>query len=236
MLSKVLKPHVDQFGEGNDDDINDDDDEGLRNTNNVGSQDMDYDNEELESSYPDDSGNEKKHKTKYEKFREELLNKEFQFKLGVKFNSLYELKDAISECDVFMEKLSESFSSIILQDRGKLIPTVYEWIRNYLTNKSNELDPNTLKIKKKTPRKKASSSVAKVVSKINAIEGVSEENATQCVFEVDVMIKKMMEAFEDELSQDPHSQVCNPTPIVEQAEKTQEDVEKNKKLKKNKHV
>ncbi|CAI8590917.1 unnamed protein product [Vicia faba] len=52
-----------------------------RNRNNVGSQDVDYDNEELQSSDHEDSDNEKQLKPKYEKFRGELLNKDFQFKL-----------------------------------------------------------------------------------------------------------------------------------------------------------
>ncbi|KAI5421620.1 hypothetical protein KIW84_045159 [Lathyrus oleraceus] len=54
-----------------------------RNTNNVESQDVDYDSEELESSDSDDNDNEKQPKPKYEKFRGELLNKDFQLKLGI---------------------------------------------------------------------------------------------------------------------------------------------------------
>lgn len=50
-----------------------------RNTNNVESQDVDYDSEDLESSDPDDSDDVKQPKPKYEKFREELLKKDFQF-------------------------------------------------------------------------------------------------------------------------------------------------------------
>lgn len=45
-----------------------------RNPNNVGSQDVEYESDELESSDHDDSGNEKY--PKYEKFIGELLNKE----------------------------------------------------------------------------------------------------------------------------------------------------------------
>lgn len=43
------------------------------------------------SSDPDNSDNERL--PKYEKFRKELLNKDYEFKLGMKFNSLLEFKD-----------------------------------------------------------------------------------------------------------------------------------------------
>lgn len=36
----------------------------------------------------------------------------------------------------------------------------------------------------------------------------------------DARIKGMMSAFEDQPSQDPQSQVCNPTHVAEQAKKT----------------
>lgn len=75
-----------------------------RNINNVGSQDVDYDIEELESSGLDGSDNEKQPKVKYEKFRGELLNKDFQFKLGMKFNSLSEFKDEIRKWYVLKGK------------------------------------------------------------------------------------------------------------------------------------
>ncbi|KAI5444828.1 hypothetical protein KIW84_013200 [Lathyrus oleraceus] len=109
VLSKMLRPHVDQLSEGSGDVSSYDDVRGIRfydseeertcerneefvkvvlerpthrnevwltrNPNNVGNQNIDYESEELESSDPDDSGNEKH--LKYEKFRGDLLNKEF---------------------------------------------------------------------------------------------------------------------------------------------------------------
>ncbi|XP_058756990.1 uncharacterized protein LOC131630222 [Vicia villosa] len=60
--------------------------------------DVDYESEELGSSDPDVSDNEKM--PKYEKFRGELLNKDYEFKLGMEFNSLVEFKDAIREWSV----------------------------------------------------------------------------------------------------------------------------------------
>lgn len=58
---------------------------------------MDYDSEELESYELNDSDNEKQTKPKYEKFIGKLLNKDFQFKLDMEFNSFSEFKDAIRE-------------------------------------------------------------------------------------------------------------------------------------------
>lgn len=58
-------------------------DSSKRNTNNVESQDVDCDSEDLESSDPDVSDNKKQRKSKYGKFIADLLNKDFQFKLGM---------------------------------------------------------------------------------------------------------------------------------------------------------
>lgn len=69
-----------------------------RNPNNVSREDVHYASEELDSSDPNDSGHEMH--PKYEKFRSELMNKDFQFKLGMKFNSLGEFKYAIREWHV----------------------------------------------------------------------------------------------------------------------------------------
>ena len=57
-----------------------------------------YLSEELESDDPDDFDSEKG--PKFEKFRKEQLNKKFEFKLGMEFNSLREFKDAIIEWNV----------------------------------------------------------------------------------------------------------------------------------------
>ncbi|XP_058761902.1 uncharacterized protein LOC131657970 [Vicia villosa] len=65
---------------------------------NIPRDDVDYCSEELDSSDPDESGDEKN--PKYEKFRSELMNKDFKFKLGMEFNSLVEFKDAIREWSV----------------------------------------------------------------------------------------------------------------------------------------
>ena len=55
-----------------------------RNETNFGSRNVDYDIEKLDSSDPDESDkDDKQPKSKYEKFRGELLNKDFQFKLGM---------------------------------------------------------------------------------------------------------------------------------------------------------
>ncbi|XP_058756954.1 uncharacterized protein LOC131630180 [Vicia villosa] len=70
-----------------------------RNTTN--DEDVDYASEELDSSDADESDmGEKPSKPKYDKFRSELLNKDFQFKLGMEFKSLSEFKDAIREWSV----------------------------------------------------------------------------------------------------------------------------------------
>lgn len=61
-------------------------------------QDGDYGSEELGSLDPDDSVNERM--SKYEKFRGDLLNKDYEFKLGMKFNSLVEFKDSIRDLSV----------------------------------------------------------------------------------------------------------------------------------------
>ena len=64
-------------------------------------EDVDYASEELESSDADESDmDDKPSKPKYEKFRSELLNKDFQFKLGMEFISLSEFKDAIRDWSV----------------------------------------------------------------------------------------------------------------------------------------
>ena len=57
-----------------------------------------YLSEELDSSDPDESGHEGG--PKYEKFRREQLNKNFEFRLGMEFNSLREFKDAMIEWNV----------------------------------------------------------------------------------------------------------------------------------------
>lgn len=69
-----------------------------RNRKNVGTEDVDYESEELESSDPDDSDNKKL--PKYDKFIGEMMNKDFQLILGIKFNSLSEFKDVIREWSV----------------------------------------------------------------------------------------------------------------------------------------
>ena len=72
-----------------------------RNETNFGSRNVDYDIEKLDSSDPDESDkDDKQPKSKYEKFRGELLNKDFQFKLGMEFKYLSEFKDAIRERSV----------------------------------------------------------------------------------------------------------------------------------------
>ncbi|XP_058733150.1 uncharacterized protein LOC131604746 [Vicia villosa] len=64
-------------------------------------EDVDYASEELESDDADESDiDDKPSKPKYEKFRSELLNKDFQFKLGMEFISLTEFKDAIREWSI----------------------------------------------------------------------------------------------------------------------------------------
>ena len=68
-----------------------------RNTNNVESQDVDYDSEDLESFNLDDSDSEKQPKSNYKKFKAELLNKDFQFKLCIKLIFWSKFKDAIRE-------------------------------------------------------------------------------------------------------------------------------------------
>jgi len=57
-----------------------------------------YFSEELDSSDPNESDHERG--PRYEKFRREQLNKDFEFRLGMKFNSLKEFKDAIIEWNV----------------------------------------------------------------------------------------------------------------------------------------
>ncbi|XP_058756746.1 uncharacterized protein LOC131629959 [Vicia villosa] len=64
-------------------------------------EDVDYASEELDSEDVDDSDmGEKPSKPKYDNFRSELLNKDFQFKLGMEFKSLSKFKDAIREWSV----------------------------------------------------------------------------------------------------------------------------------------
>ncbi|CAI8615148.1 unnamed protein product [Vicia faba] len=64
-------------------------------------EDVDYASEELESSDADESDmDDKPSKPKYEKFRSKMLNKDFQFKLGMEFISLSEFKDAIRDWSV----------------------------------------------------------------------------------------------------------------------------------------
>ncbi|GAU20631.1 hypothetical protein TSUD_230450 [Trifolium subterraneum] len=55
-----------------------------------------YVSDELNSSDPDDSDQEKGPRN--EKFRMEQLNKDFEFKRGMEFNSLHDFKEAIREC------------------------------------------------------------------------------------------------------------------------------------------
>lgn len=57
-----------------------------------------YVSDELDSSDPDASGDEKN--PKYEKFRQDQLSKAYQFKLGMEFNSLQEFKDTMREWTV----------------------------------------------------------------------------------------------------------------------------------------
>jgi hypothetical protein len=57
-----------------------------------------YHSDELDSSDPDNSDHESG--PKYEKFRKEQLNAQYQFKLGMEFNSMKEFKDAIIEWNV----------------------------------------------------------------------------------------------------------------------------------------
>jgi hypothetical protein len=57
--------------------------------------DEEYFSEELENSDTDES--EQERGPRYEKFRKEQLNKNFEFMLGMEFNSLKEFKDAIIE-------------------------------------------------------------------------------------------------------------------------------------------
>jgi len=57
-----------------------------------------YFSEELDSSDPDESDHERG--PRYEKFRRGQLNKDFEFRLGMEFNSLKEFEDAIIEWNV----------------------------------------------------------------------------------------------------------------------------------------
>jgi len=57
-----------------------------------------YHSDELYSSNPDNSDHE--NGPKYAKFRKEQLNENYEFKLGMEFNSLKEFKDAIIEWNV----------------------------------------------------------------------------------------------------------------------------------------
>ena len=57
-----------------------------------------YFSEELDSSNPEESDHEGG--PRYEKFRREQLNKNFEFRLGMEFNSLREFKDAMIEWNV----------------------------------------------------------------------------------------------------------------------------------------
>ncbi|KAI5398781.1 hypothetical protein KIW84_064240 [Lathyrus oleraceus] len=58
-------------------------------------EDDEYVSDELDNSDPDESDDEKGEGPKFEKFRKKKLNKDYQFKWGMEFNSLTDFRDAI---------------------------------------------------------------------------------------------------------------------------------------------
>lgn len=71
---------------------------GLLCTPNKKNDEDEYYSDELDSSDPDESGDEEG--PKFERFRKEKLNKDYKFKWGMEFNSLVDLRDAICEWSV----------------------------------------------------------------------------------------------------------------------------------------
>lgn len=61
-------------------------------------EDDEYESEELGSSDPDASDEERG--VRYEKFRNEQMGKKYKFKFGMKFNSLQDFRDAIRDHNV----------------------------------------------------------------------------------------------------------------------------------------
>lgn len=56
----------------------------------------------MDGSNTDDSDNERM--PKYKKFRGDLLNKEYEFKLGMKFNSLVDFRDDIGDWSILNDR------------------------------------------------------------------------------------------------------------------------------------
>lgn len=57
-----------------------------------------YFSDELDNSYPDESGDDER--PKFKRFRKEKLNKDYKFKWGMKFNSLADFREVIREWSI----------------------------------------------------------------------------------------------------------------------------------------
>lgn len=112
--------------------------DGKPNNSRCVKDDDDYENEEMGSSDPYDSDNERI--PKYEKFRGDLMNKDFEFKIGMQFNSLVEFNDATTHWFVlngreirFMKNESNRVK-VECRDKCGFLAFVVKWGTNKPTN------------------------------------------------------------------------------------------------------
>ncbi|KAK2456280.1 hypothetical protein QL285_003659 [Trifolium repens] len=112
-------------------------------------EDDEYESEELGSSDPDASDEERG--VRYEKFRKDQMGKKYKFKFGMEFSSLQDFRDAIRDHNVrngyqVRWKKNEGNRVRVVCDRGG---------HNASSCKSKVQDPNGLKRKRKPPKAKA---------------------------------------------------------------------------------
>jgi hypothetical protein len=116
------------------------------------SDDVEYFSEELDSSDPDASDGE--HGIRFEKFRPEQLNADYQFKLGMEFNSLKQFKDAIREWNVL-----NRYEITFLKNESYRARAVCKGKCGYLAYCSKVGDRHTYQIKTLQPKHKCSRDV-----------------------------------------------------------------------------
>jgi len=116
------------------------------------SDDGEYFSEELDNSDPDASDGE--NGIKFEKFRKEKLNAQYEFKLGMEFNSLGEFKDAIREWNVLNRYVITFLKNESYRERA-----ICKGRCGYLAYCSKVGDMHTYQLKTLKPKHKCSRTV-----------------------------------------------------------------------------
>lgn len=113
------------------------------------SDDGEYFSQELDSSDPDASDGE--NGIRYEKFRPEQLNAQYEFKLGMEFNSLTQFKDAIREW-----KVLNGYVITFLKNESYRARAICKGRCEYLAFCSKVGDRHTYQLKTLKPKHKCS--------------------------------------------------------------------------------